>query len=133
MQQIQQLQYQQQMALLHMYGCVPSNGLNPNAIISLPPHLQPELHHSQHLQHIPMMSHNSQTTPHQIVGFHVPGGMYSGGVPIALAPADVHAHTYLQSHNGGGSWVAPVPAMIGSCVVNPISTGPLLATSSWVK
>ena len=121
-----QQQIQQQMALLQLYGCIPTvHGVMAAAVA--PDQLQ--VHsalpgHSTHQPHPPAS---------QLLGIHLPAVYPTQGVPMAAALAhndmsNAMATTLVQGQNG--SWLTPVP-VVGSCIVNPLQPG-MLATS-WVK
>lgn len=135
-QHIQQLHHQQQQLILlqQLYGGTPHS----NGTLTLPPHPHPLSISSDQLHYHILSQHSAQTQP-QIVGFHIPPGVYqtpaTTAVPItfATAPLMTTDHTYHHYNTtGGGSgpaWITPVPAVIA-----PIQTGPpILPASSWVK
>ena len=121
-----QQQIQQQMALLQLYGCVPT----VHGVMAAVAPDQLQVHgalpgHPTHQPH-PQAS--------QLLGIHLPAVYPTQGVPMAaLAHNDMSSAmtttTLVQGQNG--SWLTPAVPVIGSCIVNPLQPG-MLATS-WVK
>ena len=124
-----QQQIQQQMALMQLYGCVPTVHGVMAATAAVGPDQQLQVHGA--LPGHPAHQPHPQTS--QLLGIHLPAVYPTQGVPVAaLAHNDMSSAmttTLVQGQNG--SWLTPAVPIIGSCIVNPLQPG-MLATS-WVK
>ena len=133
-QQQQQQQLQQHMALMQMYGCLPTM---PGLIATAPVSTTLSETHLQHLMQGGVggvaggLAPTTTAAHATLLGVQLPAVYPPHAVPVAIAPLELNtaaSAALMQTQNG--SWATPVP-VVGSCVVNPLQPGMLV--TSWVK
>lgn len=119
----QQQQQQQQLAMLQMYGCLPTM---PGVIAAGP--MAAGLTEAQMQQLVSGGVMTSTAPPHQMMGVQIPAMYPTQTMPLAVSHVDSSV-TLLPGQNV--SWATPALPVIGPCVVNPVQPGMLV--NSWVK
>ena len=132
----QQQQLQQQMALLQMYGALPSmpNLVAPVVTGLTDTHLMQNAAMATQLVGGLAPPTTNGHAGHQLIGVPVYQAHHGASTlpAVAVAPMELNtAGSLLATSNAGNSWAAaPVP-VIGPCVINPIQPG--MFVTSWVK